>query len=307
MKPTRKSSIKRKVTMVIKRASIAVLLVNVTAFMIYDWVTFRESMVQNLVTQARTIAVNSTAALAFRNEDDAGSVLSSLRSEPHVVAAAIYDAQGKLFVKYPDTLADAALPATPPDQAVYFGGNDLTVSEPIVQDGHPLGRVYLRSDLTGLWQRFELYGAISLLILAGSIGLAFWLSATLQKRISNPIIALAATAREITGNRNFSVRAARTTDDELGDLTEAFNTMLDQIQASHAELESAAGALRISEKRERERAKELAIMIEAMPTPVILVHDAESRQMTSNQAAAQLARISPGAALGAASGNALPS
>lgn len=280
--------------MVILRTSMAVLVVNVAAFMIYDWVTYREAMVQNLVTQARTIAVNSQAALAFRNEDDAGSVLESLRSEPHVVAAAIYDAQGGIFVKYPATLADTALPASPPGPEALFGGNDLTVSEPIVQDGHRLGLVYLRSNLTGLWQRFELYGAISLLILAGSLVLAFWLSAMLQRRISNPIIALAATAREITGKRNFSVRATRTADDELGDLTEAFNTMLDQIQASHSELESAAGALRVSEKRERERAKELAIVIEAMPTPVILVHDAESSHMTGNEAAARLAKVSPG-------------
>ncbi|HXC99543.1 MAG TPA: CHASE sensor domain-containing protein, partial [Verrucomicrobiae bacterium] len=96
MNSPRKSSIKRKVTMVILRTSMAVLVVNVAAFMIYDWVTYREAMVQNLVTQARTIAVNSQAALAFKNEDDAGSVLASLRSEPHVVAAAIYDAQGGL-------------------------------------------------------------------------------------------------------------------------------------------------------------------------------------------------------------------
>lgn len=280
--------------MVIMRTSIAVLLVTVTAFIIYDWVTFREAMVQNLLTQARTIAGNSTAALAFRNEDDATNVLYSLRSEPHVVAAAIYDSQGKLFVKYPTSLEDTALPSTPQGRVFYFTSNGLTVSQPIAQAGPQPGMLYLRSDLTGLWQRLEIYGAISLLIMGGSLLLALWLSATLQSRISNPIIALAGTAREITGKRNFSVRAAKTTDDELGDLVEAFNTMLDQIQASHSELEVAAEALRVSGHSERERAEELAIMIEAMPTPVILVHDKDARHMTGNRAAANLVKIHPG-------------
>jgi hypothetical protein len=96
-----KSSIKRKVTTIIMRASIGVLLVTVAAFITYDLVTFRQTMVQNLVTQARTIADNTTAALAFRNENDAANVLASLRTDPHIAAAAIYDAQGALFVKYP--------------------------------------------------------------------------------------------------------------------------------------------------------------------------------------------------------------
>ena len=67
---SRKTSIRSKVTTVIRRASIAVLLVTVTAFMIYDLATFRQTMVQNLLTQARTIADNSTATLAFKNEKD---------------------------------------------------------------------------------------------------------------------------------------------------------------------------------------------------------------------------------------------
>jgi PAS domain S-box-containing protein len=407
-----KSSIKRKVTTVIRRASICVLLVTVAAFMIYDLVTFRQTMVQNLMTQARTIANNTTGDLAFGNDSDAASVLAALQTEPHIVAAALYDAQGRLFTKYPDSIPDADLPAAPQGQGYQFGKFYLTLFEPVVQAGRPLGTLYLRSDLTALSQRLQVYGAISLLITAGSLVVAYWLSTLLQRRITNPIIALATTARNITDQGNFSVRAAKMSDDELGDLTEAFNTMLDQIQTSHADLEKsraqlqivtdyasvflchidrrqifqfvnpayaarfnltpqqvvgrtisevvgekaynsfrhhteralagervefeleipyeklgarwvhsiyvpekndadevvgfvgiinditarkqAAEALRESERRERERAEELAVVIEAMPVPVIIVHDAAAQHMTGNRAADKLARIPSG-------------
>jgi len=412
MKVARKSSIKRKVTMVIMLTCIAVLMVTVIAFVTYDWVTFRQSMVRNLDTLAQTIADNSAAALAFRNEDDAANILFSLRSETHVTAAVLYDREGKPFAKYPASLSEAAMPAAAPEEGHHFDSSDLIMVQPVIQSGNRLGVLYLRSDLTGLGERLNLYFAISSLIMAGSLLLALWLSSTLQRRISNPIIALAATARDITGKRNFSVRAPKTADDELGDLTEAFNTMLDQIQLSHSELEKsraqlqivtnyasvllchvdrhqifhfvnpayaarfrltpemvigrsirdvvgtdayetlrpyieralagermefemevpyeqlgklcmhciyvperneaggvagfvgmindvtarkqAAEALRVSERRERERAEELTIMIEAIPTPVILVHDAEARHMTGNRAADNLVRIAPG-------------
>ena len=209
---SRKSSIKRKVTTVIMRASIAVLLVTVAAFMIYDLVTFRQTMVQNLVTQARTIADNSTAAVAFKNENDAANVLFSLRTDPHIVAAAIYDAQGKLFVKYPASIPDADLPAVPQSPGHQFGKSHLALFQPVVQSEKPLGTLYLQSDLTALSQRFQLYGAISLLIMAGSLLVAFLLSNLLQRRISNPIIALAETAVKISEQRNYSLRATKTSD-----------------------------------------------------------------------------------------------
>jgi PAS domain S-box-containing protein len=242
VKPPRQSSIKSKVMLAIMLASVTVLLVTVAAFMVYDVVTFRDAMRRNLETEARLIAENSTASVSYQIEKDARDVLNSLRAEPHITAAAIYDNDGKLFVKYPPQIADAGLPVRPQDHAPEFVGSHLDVFQPIVQSGRRMGTVYLRSDLTALSQRSQLYGLISLLIIIGSLLVAFWLSTTLQRRISNPIIALAETARTISDQQDFSVRAKKTSDDELGDLTGAFNTMLDQIQRSHS-------ALRESETR----------------------------------------------------------
>jgi two-component system, chemotaxis family, sensor kinase Cph1 len=53
-------------------------------------------------------------------------------------------------------------------------------------------------------------------------------------------------------------------------------------------------ARRQSEQREREHAQELAIVLESIPTPVVIVHDADSRRMTGNRAAEELLRLPPG-------------
>jgi PAS domain S-box-containing protein len=240
-----KSSIKRKVMTAIMLASLAVLLVTVAAFMVYDLVTFRQTMVQNLDTQARIIAENSTADLAFGDKNDATKILASLRTEPHIIAAAFYDAQGKLFVKYPAQISDADLPAKPQAGSYQFGKSHLTIFQPIVQSGAPLGTIFLRSDLTALTQRLQLYGAISLLIMLGSLLVAFWLSNTLQRRIANPVVALAAIAQKISEQNNYSLRAQKLSDDELGLLTDAFNNMLDRIQASDAALRGSEAQFRL--------------------------------------------------------------
>src|SRR5262245_39220487 len=89
-----------------------VLLISLLASFGYEYFTYRNSAVRNLTTLGSVIATNSTAALAFRNEDDARSILSALRAEPHVTAAALFDSKGQLFATYPENLRVDAVPKT---------------------------------------------------------------------------------------------------------------------------------------------------------------------------------------------------
>ena len=250
MNTSPKSSIRRKIVAVMMRASVAVLLVTVVAFMVYDLVTFRQAMVRNLVTQARMIAENSSGALAFQDESDATNVLASLRNDPHIVAAALYEKSGKLFARYAAQTAKGSFPAKPENPGYHFDTSSLIVFQPVAQQDAQLGTMftgtlYLKSDLTALSQRLELYGAISLVIMLGSLLVAFWLSNTLQKRISDPIVALAETARKISEQQDYSLRAPKQSEDELGLLTNAFNRMLERIEASDLALRASEAQFRL--------------------------------------------------------------
>jgi light-regulated signal transduction histidine kinase (bacteriophytochrome) len=76
-----------------------------------------------------------------------------------------------------------------------------------------------------------------LLVLAVAFLLAYLLSAILQKQISRPIHALAETAQSIATRHDYSARAVKQGNDEVGLLTDAFNQMVAEVQRLNQDLE----------------------------------------------------------------------
>ncbi|HYD83838.1 MAG TPA: ATP-binding protein [Opitutus sp.] len=236
--------IRQKLAIVILTTSSAALLITCLSFFAYEFVTFRRTAVRNLATLGEIIASNSTAALAFDNPDDARETLSALRAERHIVAAALYDASGAIFAKYPAGLADSAVPAAPGKTGHRITLRSLTSFQPVVHNDRQLGILYLESDMDAMVERFQLYALIAMIVMGGSLLGAFVLSQKLQHQISRPVLALADTARAVSDRRDFSVRAVRQGDDELGVLTDAFNDMLTQIHEQDRALRESEARLR---------------------------------------------------------------
>jgi len=232
--------IRQKLVVIILLTSGAVLLLTCLSFFTYEFLTFRQTMVRQASTIGKIVADNSTAALAFRNVDDAREVLNTLKAEPHIVAAGLYTKGGKLFSKYPANLPAAAFPDAPAEDGYRFENSHLDGFQPVVQDGKRIGALYLQTDLGAIYERFRLYGLIVVLVVAVSFLQAYTLSTALQKQISRPILALAETAKAISERRDYSVRAEKLGRDELGLLTDAFNQMLTEIHAQKAALDEHA-------------------------------------------------------------------
>src|SRR5205823_6592177 len=81
--------------------------------------------------------------------------------------------------------------------------------------------------------------------MVASLGLAAFLSGWLQRAITEPILEVARVAREVITQRDYSLRARKTTDDEIGQLVDAFNGLL-------AESGRRAEALREADRRKDE-------------------------------------------------------
>ena len=238
--------LRRKIMAVIMLTSITVVVLTVAAFMIYDLVTIRETTVRNLSTLGQIVGANSTYALTFKNETDAAEVLSSLRHEPQIRAAALYDVEGKLFVTYPRDLRAGVLPAKPEARGYRFEDSHILFFEPVYQGNIKTGTLCLQADLRLFYSRLELYGMLAALILLCSVVLAFWLSNRLQKLVADPILALTHTARQISERRDYTVRAQRSGTDELGLLTDAFNVMLTRIEEQTAAIQESESRLRLA-------------------------------------------------------------
>jgi light-regulated signal transduction histidine kinase (bacteriophytochrome) len=71
----------------------------------------------------------------------------------------------------------------------------------------------------------------------------------MHRFVTGPLLEVAAIARKVMNQRDFSSRARRTTDDEIGVLVDAFNGMLAEIEHVIGDRARAEGALRDSEER----------------------------------------------------------
>ena len=235
-------SIKRKIMGVILLTSFCVLVLTCVALLTYEIHSYKQTAARNLSTMAEIIAANSSAALIYDDQKVAAELLAGLSAEPEIVAAALYDKNGKLYASYPPTVARSAFAPSPGPDGLQFQDRQLWVHKPVTQGQARVGTLCLQQDLGEMYRRLGVYGLVLLGVLVGSGGVALVLSDFLQRRISQPILDLAQVAKVVSDGKDYSVRAAKLGDDEVGSLTGAFNSMLDQIQASHS-------ALRESEAR----------------------------------------------------------
>lgn len=228
--------IQKQLMTVMVMTSAAVLALTWAVFISYELYNLRHAVVLQLSTLGAVTAKNSTAALAFDDAPDATETLSALSAEPRIVVAALYDRGGGMFARYPPAAGDAP-PLTTPGDGYRFEDQFLVGVEPVVEgSGKRLGTLYLRADMRFIRGQLLAYTGMAALGLGGALLLAYFISKILQKRISAPILALAATARAVSERRDYSVRAGRADVAELGFLTDAFNQMLTQIQGHDSTL-----------------------------------------------------------------------
>jgi signal transduction histidine kinase/ActR/RegA family two-component response regulator len=215
--------------------SAAAIVLTCSALILYELVTTRGESLQQVATLARVVSANSTAALAFRDDQDAREVLKSLQMEHSIVAAALYDEKGKLFATYaPAATRDLAYPRQLGPDGFTFSAGRLEGFEPVSErPNRRLGTLYIRADTSALFARFWLWGAIAAAAMLASLLVAYVLARIFQDVISRPIFALAQTSRAVSERGDYSVRAAAVGDGEFQVLTAAFNQMLARIESQN--------------------------------------------------------------------------
>ena len=278
--------IRRKLTVITALGAGASLLLACASFLAHELITFPDAMSRRVSTTAAIIGRQVTASLVFQDPDSARKTLEALGSEPRVVSAAIYSPDGSAFAGYVRKGASGPLPRPAPSQgpAHSFTSERLVLFHPIEWDGGVIGTVMIESDLTQMSIRLRRYALIAAGVLCVSFLLAHWIAARLQGAITGPVQRLAATAEAVSAGRDYSVRAAIRSRDELGQLTAGINHMLDEIQSRDQ-------ALQESEEKYRR-------LFEANPNPM-WVYDPETLAFLAvNEAAVRLYGYTQGEFLG---------
>jgi signal transduction histidine kinase/FixJ family two-component response regulator len=250
-------SIRRKLILITMLTSSLALLLSSASFLIYDLISFRHLLTQDLTTQAEIIGYNSAAAMAFKDEPAATATLSALKVKGDIVAAVLYNPDGKMFAQYfrNDKTLPAFLPSRSPGEGYRFEGRYLEVWYEVTLNGERLGTLFLQSDMRQWSTRAKRYASICLVFVLISGFFAFLVSSKLQKVISAPIVHLEDTMRMVSTNKNYEVRAVKSYADEIGSLIDGFNTMLSDIQNRDTALRGANNEL---QTRTQELEEEIA-------------------------------------------------
>jgi signal transduction histidine kinase/DNA-binding response OmpR family regulator len=229
--------IKLKLRMIIMLTVGAALALACIAILTYDRLAFRNSMQRDLAILAAVVGSNSTAAISFGDQQAAADLLAGLKANSHIRGARIFSNDGQPFASYSRNQAaePCSAPGLPADGS-WFQDNTLILTKRITLHNQTLGTICLESDLGEMHSRLRQFTWILFAILFAASLLALGLSARLQGIISKPIAHLAQTARTVSVDKNYSVRAAKRADDELGQLVDTFNAMLSEIERRDVEL-----------------------------------------------------------------------
>jgi signal transduction histidine kinase len=263
-----RSSFRRKLTKLSAVTSASTLLLAGFLFTAYGVSTYSQGLQRDLATEADIIGFTVAPALEFQDERAASEALAALRAEPQVTAARIVTADGRLFASFGKLGSSAAAPP-PPSRIVRmdYRAGYCELTQPIGKARRPLGFLYLRADLAELKEHLARNAEITGAVLAVSLLAALAIALFLQREVLAPLLGLVDTARAVTSNKDYGVRAVARGHDELGVLVDAFNEMLDEIQNRDSRLRS------VNQDLER-RTEELARKNEEVEAFVYIVsHD----------------------------------
>ena len=233
--------IKHKLMAIILLIAGIVLPLNAAVYITNEMLSARQDLIDQLAALTGVIGANSTAALNVQDRKTATDMLFTLSTQPYIVAAAIYTNEGEAFAQYQaenqgDRSAETSILADDIED-IYYTDQYVFFSSPIIFGAERLGGIRIVATLEGVKAKLKRYFIIVALLIAGSFVVAFLLSAQLQKVISKPVLSLMQTMKTVSEVKDYSVRAEKLGNDELGTLVDGFNTMLEQIQAHDAELE----------------------------------------------------------------------
>ncbi|MDP1901000.1 MAG: response regulator [Rubrivivax sp.] len=193
-------------------------------------------LVQHSRAQARVLAENATAALAFGDPKTAGELLQSLRNSPDILVAALYDKDSRLFAHYrregeaPPPASDSAA------QELLLRPTWLTLAQMVDTAPGVAGRIVLKVGLASLYQQTAWQVAATLLAALLALAASKVLLQRLNTSVLRPLARLNELMEHVSEGGDYSVRAQRSRVAELDTLGNGFNAMLEQIHERDARL-----------------------------------------------------------------------
>jgi signal transduction histidine kinase/DNA-binding response OmpR family regulator len=253
-----KRSISHKFILAVLATTFIALFVSGAAMLFIEVRNYQTTWVDDLTSQSNILAKVSLPALEFNDPKVAKENLDQLQARPRIYAAAIYAPDGSLFATYSrDQSKPFVFPKAPAGSGNSIDGSNISLFTAMERNGEKAGMVFLGAEYP-LADQVKQYLLVLFAVMAAGLFVAYLVSKWLQSGIIRPVLALTDVANQVIRNRDFSMRVNKSTEDEVGILVDAFNSMLTEVGEREKALETSNKALQI-EMNERVNAQEALV------------------------------------------------
>jgi len=296
MKPPKKSnhsavSIRTKLFLTLGSTALLALFMMAAAMVTYETYNARNNLVDELVSMADLIALNSSVAMMFNDRNAAMEDLSALSAKQGIIGAVLYDTHGTIYADFSrgavsiDTLAhevrQVCKPGISPIEMIAaqkilsgFTNGHAHMILPVNFKDKFLGAIHLIDDMQQEKKRLSAYYLIVAGIVVISLAVVLILSSKMQSIFTRPLFDVIDSMRQVTRKKDYQVRVKKCSNDEFGVLVEQFNQMIEEIQARDEALNSYSSTL---ESRVKQRTMDLTQAKEELESTVIHLEKAQKK------------------------------
>jgi two-component system sensor histidine kinase/response regulator len=230
---------------------------------INEYYTFRSEGAAELSAVTGVVGANCAAALLFEDNKNAQETLDALHTIPSISSAGLYTKTGALFAGYQRAAGKNPPAREAPLVGLHIEHGALMLVRLVELKGEQVGSLSISRDQSQLYTRIVRYLLWTVVALAIPAMIAIGVYSRVLQILVAPILKLTGTARSVSLTKTYSIRAARGPDDEVGELIDAFNEMLREVEtreqalARHREhLEDLVGERTAELRTAKERAEE---------------------------------------------------
>ncbi|MBO1896116.1 EAL domain-containing protein [Shewanella sp. BF02_Schw] len=225
------NTISKKLQFILMSVALISTLTVTSIFSAFELSSAKREQVESLHSLSQMLSPNITAALLFDDQDAIQELINPILLRSDVLSVSVTNVEGVVLAQ--------ALSKRPSMTQIDDDLNDITqVMTPLTLDNQQYGDLHISVDDSIITDRITFYGQFIVLLLLSSLCASFFLSLFLRRKFLSPMLYLAKISQKITVSQDYSLRAQVQSEDEIGQLTTCFNSMLDNIEQRESSLES---------------------------------------------------------------------
>lgn len=243
MKILQAQTVRTKLIIMAVTTSLIILCLTTFAFLLLGMYFSHQDMNERVNILGQAITERSVSGSTLKNREQLQQSLSLLEINNNIIKSCIYDEKAVLKA----SIIIAKNVSSCPQLIATLKTNDSPYTEQYfsIKAGNKIvGTLYIASYSNDIIKRFKEITFFSFLTLIAAFFISLLLANRLLVIVTTPLRNLAITISNIIQKNDFSIRAQKQHDDELGHLADIFNELLSKIEDEHNSLRSSEAKFR---------------------------------------------------------------